>query len=280
MNSSGVLDTFPYIRSSFLKDNSGAEAVAPSKSDQSRFKIHHLQFHTRLSNISSLFSRMYIPLAILASFFPLLLAARILTLSVKCSGPVSQCALEHLNSTASESSTTIEIITSKLSIIPVPSSTFQTSSSTITFSAISSSQSSSTPQNPKPPISLSTSLSTQAPSTSRTPSTTQSPLPPPAPSSSSQTASCVCLTTGPFCAHQSTPRPPTFHGPQTKSLSSPPVSGTACPTSKDVLLRCGKVGQPPKVEKCKFMGFGWKVHCAESRVGVDSCGGVRSRKGS
>ncbi|PVH79215.1 hypothetical protein DL98DRAFT_589644 [Cadophora sp. DSE1049] len=216
---------------------------------------------------------MFRPFIVIASFFTLLLTAQMVTITVKCTGVASLCALEFLNSTTDQTSNsaTMGITTSNLSIIPVSSSASQTSLSITTFPSILSSSTTA----PPPSIISSRSPSQLPQSPSSKPSTTTPPTPPPPlPPAPPQTQSSICLTTGPFCAPQCTPRPPTFHGPQTKSLPGPPVTGTACPTSKDLLLRCGKVGQAPKVEKCKFMGFGWKVHCAESRVGVDSCGGV------
>ncbi|KAH6724391.1 hypothetical protein BKA61DRAFT_29320 [Leptodontidium sp. MPI-SDFR-AT-0119] len=200
---------------------------------------------------------------------PLPLTAQMVTFTVICTGAASLCELEFRNSiaTQTQSQDTIVPTYSKVSSSVVISSGLPTSPSSIKTPLSSSS----TTQLSPPSVSLLTSHPQPAPTTTLT---TPTPSPSSSPISSPHTESCICLSTGPFCAPQSTPRGKTFQGLSSKSLSGLPVAGTACPTSKDVLLTCSRVGGVPKVEKCKFMGFGWSVHCAESKVGVDSCGGV------
>ncbi|CZT40653.1 uncharacterized protein RSE6_00291 [Rhynchosporium secalis] len=115
-------------------------------------------------------------------------------------------------------------------------------------------------------------LAVTAPTVSPTLTNMSTPIATASSKSSSPTESCICLSSGQFCAPQS--RSQGKERPSTKSVSGPPVAGTACPTSKDVLLKCDHVGKAPKVEKCKFSGSLWRIHCAKSRVKVDSCGGM------
>ncbi|KAH7342541.1 hypothetical protein BKA65DRAFT_293576 [Rhexocercosporidium sp. MPI-PUGE-AT-0058] len=207
------------------------------------------------------------PIALLC---PLLFTAQMITLTTKCTGAASLCAVALLNSTATQTlrPETAVPMSLRLSKTAVMSSDSVSSLSSTQFSSLPSSSSSTSE------ISTPVSLLTSNPQS--TPATTSftTPSPKPSASSSTYTESCICLTTGPFCAPQLTPRGQTFHGPSSKSLSALLVAGAACPTLKDVLMTCNRVGGVPKVEKCKFMGFGWSVHCAESKVGVDSCGGL------
>ncbi|CZT01045.1 uncharacterized protein RAG0_08867 [Rhynchosporium agropyri] len=205
--------------------------------------------------------------------FPLLLTAQIVTVTLKCTGAASLCVQHFINkiSTQPVRLNSETHLTLDLSRIAGVSATHQESPASVE----SSSQPTST-LNPASTTSTSTLppaiLAVTAPTVSPTLTTMSTPIATASSKSSSPTESCICLSSGQFCAPQS--RSQGKKRPSTKSVSGPPVAGTACPTSKDVLLKCNHVGKAPKVEKCKFLGSLWRIHCAKSRVKVDSCGGM------
>ncbi|KAL2075394.1 hypothetical protein VTL71DRAFT_337 [Oculimacula yallundae] len=231
-------------------------------------------------------------LIVSALLCPLLLTAQIVTVTVKCSSAASLCAETYFNNTMALTTLNISSAASisesyQESLASVEflthSASFSMSVSTSEPSAPSSTKPTTTPSLTTKSAPTTTAIPSSSFSTlTRSPSSTRTPKPVPPPpttthpasSPPAHTESCICLTTGPLCAPQSTPRRKIYHPPPSKSTTGPPLAGTACPTSKDILLQCDKVGKAPKVEKCKFMGFGFKVHCAESKVGVDSCGGM------